>query len=273
VVFFFYLFVLVHLPHTHTHTHTTITTGTQLNEMDEELAQYHQSHLALELMVTELNLKINGMSLEIQNQTSRKKILDSVIDKFKDQLRDLETLIRTKPSSSKTLLLKRIAKLHREHNLERKCDDDDDVIVLKKKITKKMMKKKKKKKNSKEKDLNDDVPHQDNHTRKEQNRQRQYLENAVESLQMKLVKNRERHRSNIRKIVRESTTLTSEVNKLRRELRSLEQKRKTTTNSSGGRRNSRGSGITETEARKEFELQRMKIEQLEAYLTELSTRK
>lgn len=95
--------------------------------------------------------------------------------------------------------------------------------------------------------------------RKDQNRQRQYLENAAEGLRQKLMKNRERHRNNIRKLVRENTTLTSDVNKLRRELRALEQKKRRGTSSN--------SSITETEARKEIELQQMKIEQLEVYVS------
>ena len=227
---------------------------TQLNEMDEELEQYHQSHVALELMANELNLKIHGMSLETQKQVSRKKLLDCAIDKFKDQLRDLEHLVRHEPSCSKTLLLRRVAKLHREHNLDRKREDDDDVIVLKK--MKKTKKKKKKKQNNEE-----DVPQQEDDVRKEQNRQRQYLENAAASLRQKLVKDRERHRSNIRKLVRENTTLTSEVNKLRRELRSLDHKKR------GGKKH-RSNSMTETEAQKEIELQRMKIEELEAFISD-----
>ena len=84
---------------------------TQLNEMDEELEQY-VSHVTLELMANDLNLKIHGI-LETQKQVSRKKLLDCAIDKFKDQLRDLEHLVRHEPSCSKTLLLRRVAKLHR----------------------------------------------------------------------------------------------------------------------------------------------------------------
>ena len=212
-------------------------------------------------MANELNLKIHGMSLETQKQVSRKKLLDCAIDKFKDQLRDLEDLVRHEPSCSKTLLLRRVAKLHREHNLERKREDDDDVIVLKKMKKTKTKKKKKKKKRGQNNEK--DVPQQEDDLRKEQNRQRQYLENAAASLRQKLVKDRERHKSNIRKLVRENTTLTSEVNKLRRELRSLDQKKR-----GGGKKHSRSNSITETEAQKEIELQRMKIEELEAFISD-----
>ena len=131
----------------------------------------------------------------------------------------------------------------------------DDVIVLKK------MKKTKKKKKTRGQNNEEDVPQQEEDVRKEQNRQRQYLENAASSLRQKLVKDRERHKSNIRKLVRENTTLTSEVNKLRRELRSLDQKKR------GGKKH-RSNSMTETEAQKEIELQRMKIEELEAFISD-----
>ena len=92
--------------------------------------------------------------------------------------------------------------------------------------------------------------------RKEYKRQRRnkHLENVEAGVVDVPVKDRERHKSNIRKLVRENTTLTSEVNKLRRELRSLDQKKR-------GGKNTHANSMTETSPKKSV-IPKMKIEEL-----------
>merc|ERR1712097_28298 len=58
----------------------------QIKEMDQELEQYHKSNAALDLMIGELRLKLDGMSKELSQQKSLIKAGESYTRKFRRDL-------------------------------------------------------------------------------------------------------------------------------------------------------------------------------------------
>merc|ERR1711898_56130 len=58
----------------------------QVEEMDLELEQYHKSNAALDLMIGELRLKLDGMSKELSQQKSLIKAGESYSRKFRRYL-------------------------------------------------------------------------------------------------------------------------------------------------------------------------------------------
>merc|ERR1712070_934271 len=60
----------------------------QIEEMDQELEQYHKSNAALDLMIGELRLKMDGMQREINEQREQLGQGDSLIRRFRSDLHE-----------------------------------------------------------------------------------------------------------------------------------------------------------------------------------------
>ena len=153
----------------------------QIKEMDQELEQYHKSNAALDLMIGELKLKMEGMQQEIDVQKSTLTEGEALIARITS---DLEDMISTKASHKS--LKKAVVKLYRKYI-------QDDLAMNNG--------------SAGESDVQSDY-----------NRQREYLEKSVESLKRKLAKDMELHRNENMRLMRESVSLTQEINDLRREL-------------------------------------------------------
>ena len=68
---------------------------TQIKEMEQELSQYHQSNGALKLMISEIKLKITGMTSETELQSKGIKAHDNFILKFQVRMSLDRTPTRT----------------------------------------------------------------------------------------------------------------------------------------------------------------------------------
>ena len=64
----------------------------QVEEMNLELEQYHKSNQALNLMIEELKLKLEGLRRELLGQKGRATMNERVMDKYKMQLQDIYML-------------------------------------------------------------------------------------------------------------------------------------------------------------------------------------
>ena len=159
----------------------------QIKEMDQELEQYHKSNAALDLMIGELRLKMEGMQVELDEQKLKLKEAGEIIASFSADLHSL-------------------------------YQDIDSYKRLKVGITKLY------KKNVQDSEVKQSAGNKEGKTgsaaaQQEFNRQREYLEKSVESLKRKLAKDMELHRADNVRLMRESVVLTGEINQLRRELR------------------------------------------------------
>ena len=69
--------------------HEIATMRKQIEEMDLELEQYHKSNQALNLMISELKLKIDGLRREMELQEQRIDANARLTDKYKRDLQEL----------------------------------------------------------------------------------------------------------------------------------------------------------------------------------------
>merc|ERR1712070_352610 len=60
----------------------------QIEEMDQELEQYHKSNAALDLMIGELRLKMDGMQREISEQKEALSEGEALIRRFRADLHE-----------------------------------------------------------------------------------------------------------------------------------------------------------------------------------------
>ena len=152
----------------------------QIKEMDQELEQYHKSNAALDLMIGELRLKMEGMQKEADQQKRQITLGDEWMARACAELQEVMPNIDSKKSLKSSVT--RLYKKYVQEDLAAKAAGESDV-------------------------------------QKEYNRQREYLEKSVESLKRKLAKDMELHSNENMRLMRESVTLTKEINELRRELR------------------------------------------------------
>ena len=162
----------------------------QIKEMDQELEQYHKSNAALDLMIGELRLKMEGMQVELDEQKVKLKEAGEIIASFSTDLHALYQDIE-KPKRLKVGITKLYKKNVQDSNIQQANSGAG----------------------SKEGKSGSAAAQQ------EFNRQREYLEKSVESLKRKLAKDMELHRADNVRLMRESVVLTGEINQLRRELR------------------------------------------------------
>ena len=154
--------------------------------MDQELEQYHKSNAALDLMIGELRLKMEGMQKEMDEQQEQLGEGEGLMHRFRTDLHGCVQRMQDYKAlkASITTLYKKYVTL--EYHSAGSGEAD---------------------------------------VQREYNRQREYLEKSVESLKRKLAKDMEMHRNDNLRLMRESVVLTKEINQLRRELKVMHQER------------------------------------------------
>ena len=84
----------------------------QIKEMDQELEQYHKSNAALDLMIGELRLKMEGMQVELDEQKVKLKEAGEIIASFSTDLHALYQDIE-KPKRLKVGITKLYKKMYK----------------------------------------------------------------------------------------------------------------------------------------------------------------
>jgi hypothetical protein len=152
----------------------------QIEEMDHELEQYHKSNAALDLMIGELRLKMDGMQAEIEGQKVTLESGASMISRFRTDLRECVQYLNDHKA-----LKRAVTALYTKHVQDEGAAE----------------------------------PGSEADPQREYNRQREYLEKSVESLKRKLAKDMAMHSTENARLMRENSSLTGEINLMRRELK------------------------------------------------------
>lgn len=168
----------------------------QIEEMNAELDQYNKSNLALNLMIDELKLKMEGIKAEIHSQEDRCAISERFLEKFRRDLQELWTQ-RHDNNAFKVAMIK----MYRVY-----VQEDVSPATLG---------------GSSsggggaggKRDLED--PQQ------VYNRDREQMERSLDSLRRAMKTEAIAHRRDMGKMLRESVLLTKELNTLRKNFRSL----------------------------------------------------
>ena len=153
----------------------------QIEDMDHELEQYHKSNAALDLMIGELRLKMDGMQREIDDQREALGAGAGTLQRFRTDLR--ECVQHVADNKALKTALTALYKKHVQnftHNIGAQGGGDGDL-------------------------------------QRECNRQREYLEKSVESLKRKLAKDTKLHGVENARLMRENVSLLREINDLRRD--------------------------------------------------------
>lgn len=209
----------------------------QIQEMDQELGTYHTDNGTLDLMITDLKLKENGMDQELDEQSGLSGNMISVIKRFRVDLQNAYNQIEDY-KKLKELVIDLFAKYVREFE-KQGCKNDADI-------------------------------------QEEYNRRREYLEGSVDSLKNKIGKEIQSGHSDKLRLMRENSILTQEINELRREIRFMKQQEKTymleknsklqtTATTNAGQTTT----LTEDEGLKECQIQERMINELKKRIIEL----
>lgn len=170
------------------------TMRTQISEMDLELEQYHKSNLALNLMIEELRLKLDGVRRELSNQEERCAVSERMMEKFKRDLQELWAL-RQDPVAFKASMIK----MYRVY-----VQEDVSPTMLARGKTSGGME-------------DPQVAY---------NRDREQMERSLDSLRRSLKTESAAHKRDAAKMMRESVLLTKELNSLRKQARAMQLQRK-----------------------------------------------
>jgi regulator of replication initiation timing len=170
------------------------TMRTQIGEMDLELDQYNKSNLALNLMIEELRLKLDGVRRELTNQEERCAVSERMMEKFKRDLQELWAL-RNDPTAFKASMIK----MYRVYVQE----DVSPNMLAGGKASGGME--------------DPQVAY---------NRDREQMERSLDSLRRSLKTESVAHKRDAGKMMRESVMLTKELNNLRKSARAMQLQRK-----------------------------------------------
>jgi len=153
----------------------------QIKDMDQELERYHKNNSSLELTISDLRLKLEGMQREILLQRTKLGDADAKLRGLKTELH--ETVQHIQDPKALKDSVKRMYQKHVTETVASRAIEPDIAA--------------------------------------EYTRQREYLEKSVESLKRKLNKNMELHRSDNMRMMQENVTLVKEINDLRREIKQM----------------------------------------------------
>lgn len=170
------------------------TMRTQIGEMDLELDQYNKSNLALNLMIEELRLKLDGVKRELSNQEERCAVSERMMDKFKRDLQELWAL-RADATAFKASMIK----MYRVYVQE---DVSPNMLTGGK---------------SGGKMEDPQVAY---------NRDREQMERSLDSLRRSMKTESIAHKRDAGKMMRESVMLTKELNSLRKSARAMQLQKK-----------------------------------------------
>ena len=216
----------------HTSSHLPLTSSPS---PPQELERYHKNNSALELTISDLKLKLEGMQREILSQRSKLGDADSKARGIKTELHECIQHVQD-PKALKDA----VKKMYQRHAA-------DDTIASKK--------------------LEEEIA-------AEYSRQREYLEKSVESLKRKLNKNMELHRSDNMRMMSENVALIKEINELRREIKGMKmaQRAKELGGGPAGSPRARPSGeapATMAEAVQQLDVHREEVRRLRNRIDEL----
>jgi hypothetical protein len=189
--------------------HEIATMKKQIEEMNIELEQYQKSNLALNLMIDELKLKMDGIKSEYNLQEERCFISNRFLEKFCADLQEL-WLCKTDIHLFKQKMIKMYRvyvqeEINQQMNAEKGGGNDKTDG-------------KASKKGSGPSDLED--PQQ------MYNRDREQMERSLDSLRRALKTETMAHKRDLSKMMRESVMLTKELNTLRKSARTLSLQKK-----------------------------------------------
>jgi len=153
----------------------------QIKDMDSELERYHKNNSALDLTISDLRLKLDGMQREILSQRTKLGDADAKVRGLKTELH--ETVQHIQDPKALKEQVKRMYQKHVTEAVPSRAVEPDIAA--------------------------------------EYARQREYLEKSVESLKRKLSKNNELHKSDNMRMMQENVTLVKEINDLRREIKQM----------------------------------------------------
>ena len=153
----------------------------QIKDMDQELERYHKNNSALDLTVSDLRLKLDGMQREILSQRTRLGDADIKIRGLKTELHETVQHIQDPKA-----LKESVKKMYQKHVTEAVPSRavEPDIAA-------------------------------------EYARQREYLEKSVESLKRKLSKMSDMAKSDNMRMMGENVALVKEINDLRREIKQM----------------------------------------------------
>lgn len=170
------------------------TMRAQIGEMDLELDQYNKSNLALNLMIEELRLKLDGVKRELTNQEERCAVSTRMMDKFKRDLQELWAL-----RADATAFKASMVKMYRVYVQE----DVSPSMLAGGKSGGKME--------------DPQVAY---------NRDREQMERNLDSLRRSMKTESIAHKRDAGKMMRESVLLTKELNSLRKSARAMQLQKK-----------------------------------------------
>jgi len=175
------------------------TMRTQISEMDLELDQYHKSNEALNLMIEELKLKLDGIKKDIERQQERCSLNSRLLERFKRDLQEVWALRADDAAAFKARLIK-MYRVYVQEDLSPASLSGGGPVT------------------GKNIDLDD--PQQ------MYNRDREQMERSLDSLRRALKADALAHKRDVGKMMRESVMLTKELNNLRKQARLMQLQRK-----------------------------------------------
>jgi len=212
---------------------------TKVEEMDLELEQYHKSNAALDLMIGELKLKIDGIQREADSSDAALRASQAYLVRFRGDLKVCaQSLGQYKPLKAAVRHL--FAKYVQEEGNQSSAQKDGGGEL----------------------ELDPQM---------EYNRERDYLEKNVEALKHKISKDMELLLADHSRLTREGVNLTEEMNLLRREAKLLRRQQKSMDleNASIGKSFASTNDAESTEAQRELEMQEGQLVALESRAREL----
>lgn len=177
----------------------------QIEEMQLEIEQYQKSNLALNLMIDELKLKMEGIRNEWHAQDERCSISERFLEKFRRDLQDLWSNRQDLNGAFKSSMIKMYRMYVQEDlsifNGSHKSHKNNNNNTSNNKSNKQQL------------DIED--PQQ------VYNRDREQMERSLDSLRRAMKTEALAHRRDLGKMMRESVLLTKELNSLRKAARNL----------------------------------------------------
>lgn len=158
----------------------------QIEDMDLELEQYHKSNLALNLMIGELKLKLEGLRKELLSQTGRVDVNSKLLERF---MRDLQEVwaVRNDYNAMKP----RIVQLYRVYV-------EEDMLAAE-----------------------SGAKGEAEGPQRQYNRDREQMERSLDALRKSLRTDSQLHKRDLSKMMRENVMLTNELNDLRKDHKAM----------------------------------------------------
>ncbi|OCT84882.1 cilia- and flagella-associated protein 57 [Xenopus laevis] len=153
----------------------------QIQEMESELERFHKQNSQLDLNITELKQKLKATDREMHKERQKVRDVEAVVKRFKTDLHNCVGFIQ-EPKKLKDSIRELYSKYVQESDVAEIVGVDADI-------------------------------------QREYARQREHLERSLSTLQKKLAKDTEIHRTDNVRVMQENVTLIKEINDLRRELK------------------------------------------------------